>query len=313
MQNNIEQMKTMELRSNFLTVKLTNYGARLLSLEYKGTDCVYGPKDALSLAGDTCYCGSVCGRVANRIADGSFELDGKNYSLATNNGHNHLHGGNVGFSDRLWTVEHCSDTEVALSLFSPDGEEGYPGSVSVQAVYVLNGNKLTLKLRATTDTPTLLNLTNHVYWNLDGSGTIDNHRLQVCASAYTPMKANIPVGSIEPVKGSLYDLTSPAFLGERNAAGALEGGYDDNYVLPASPGLKKAAVLSNKTKRLNVFTDAPGLQVYTGDYLPRKRGGIALEAQHYPDSPHHAHFPTIELRPGDTYERVIAWSLDSIE
>ena len=293
-----------------LEVEITNYGARVLSYTYADTDCLYGPKDAEQLLADTCYCGSICGRVANRIAGGKFSLDGRDYTLATNNGPNHLHGGNVGFSDRLWNVEEAGETRLVLTLVSPDGEEGYPGTVRVRATYTVEGRSLKLELEGTTDAPTLLNLTNHAYWNLGAAGTVDSHCLKVHAQEYTPMVANIPTGQVAPVAGTLYDLNTPACLGERNAPGAVEGGYDDNYVLPAGGGVRVAAVLTNGRRTLRVLTDAPGLQVYTGDYLPLPRGGVALEAQNYPDSPHNPHFPTIVLRPGETYRRTIAWEID---
>ncbi|MBR2145445.1 MAG: galactose mutarotase [Akkermansia sp.] len=305
MNTDIYTLKTPEI-----TVKITNFGARVLSFEYQGADCLYGPKTLDDLPEDTCYCGSICGRVANRIAGGSFVLDGQEYKLAVNNGPNHLHGGTKGFSDMPWTVEEVSDTRLVLSLVSPDGQENYPGEVTVRAIYTVEGRRLTLEMQGSTNAPTLLNLTNHAYWNLNGSGTIDTHCLQVNASAYTPMVANIPTGCIVPVEGTLYDLRRPAALGERNAPDAIAGGYDDNYVLPTTPGVKLAAVLTNGRRTLRVLTDAPGLQVYTGDYLPLKRGGVALEAQNFPDSPHHPHFPTIELRPGEIYTRTIAWEID---
>lgn len=298
------------LQTSELTVRITNFGARVLSYEYQGVDCLYGPKTLEELPADTCYCGSICGRVANRIAGGSFVLDGKEYTLAVNNGPNHLHGGLKGFSDMPWEVEEATDNRLVMSLVSPDGQEGYPGTVSVRVVYAVEGRRLTLQMEGTTDAPTLLNLTNHAYWNLTGAGTIDTHCLQVNATAYTPMVANIPTGYIAPVEGSLYDLRKPAVLGERNAADAIAGGYDDNYVLPTTAGVKLAAVLTTGYRTLRVMTDAPGLQVYTGDYLPLKRGGVALEAQNYPDSPHQPHFPSIELRPGETYRRTIAWEID---
>lgn len=305
-----EAFELVTLHNNELIVRITNYGARLLSLEYGGADCLYGPKTAAELLADTCYCGAICGRVANRIAGGRFTLDGKDYSLAVNNGPNHLHGGLTGYNARVWTIESASDTCLQLSLVSPDGEEGYPGTVSIRATYRLEGRSLTLELVATTDAPTLLNLTNHAYWNLNGTGTVDTHTLQVNATEYTPMVQNIPTGEIAPVAGTLYDLTRPAVLGERNAPGAIAGGYDDNYVLPADGSVCEAAVLSNGRATLRVATNAPGLQVYTGDYLPLPRGGVALEAQNYPDSPHNPGFPTIELRPGETYRRTIRWSFD---
>lgn len=304
-----EEFDVFSLISSKLEVRVTNYGARVLSVLYKGTDLLYGPKTGAELLEDTCYCGAVCGRVANRIAGGVFELGGKEYRLATNNGPNHLHGGLCGFSDKVWEVESASDTCLCLSLVSADGEEGYPGTVSVKAIYELVDDVLQLRMEAQTDAPTLLNLTNHAYWNLNGTGTMDDHLLQVCASAYTPMVANIPTGVIMPVAGTLYDLTQPAVLGERNAPDAIAGGYDDNYVLPAALGIKTAALLTNGTITLRVETDAPGIQVYTGDYLPLKRGGVALEAQNYPDSPHHAHFPSIELLPREVYQRTIRWQI----
>ena len=293
-----------------LKVQITNFGARVLSFEYQGVDCLYGPKTAAELSADTCYCGSICGRVANRIAGGVFELDGTAYQLAVNNGPNHLHGGLAGFSDLPWTVESVSDTRLVLSLVSPDGQENYPGTVTVRATYEVEGRRLSLLMEGTTDAPTLLNLTNHAYWNLSGDGTVDAHCLQVNASAYTPMVSNIPTGVIAPVEGTLYELRRPAALGERNAPETIAGGSDDNYVLPTTPGVKLAAVLTNGRRTLRVLTDAPGLQVYTGDYLPLKRGGVALEAQNFPDSPHQPHFPTIELRPGERYARTIAWEID---
>lgn len=305
METAIYTLKTPEL-----TVRISNYGARVLSCVYQETECLYGPRTVEELPSDTCYCGSICGRVSNRIAGGSFELGGKTYELAVNNGPNHLHGGLKGFSDMPWTVEEVSDTRLVLSLFSPDGQENYPGTVTVRAVYTVEGRRLSLQMEAGTDALTLLNLTNHAYWNLTGSGTVDAHCLQVNASAYTPMVANIPTGVIAPVEGTLYDLRRPACLGERNAPGAIAGGYDDNYVLATTPGVKLAAVLTNGRRTLRVLTDAPGLQVYTGDYLPLPRGGVALEAQNFPDSPHNPHFPSIELRPGELYSRTIAWELD---
>lgn len=305
MDNQIYTLSTPEL-----TVRISNFGARVLSFEYQGIDCLYGPKTLEELPSDTCYCGSICGRVANRIANGSFELDGVTYQLAVNNGPNHLHGGQKGFSDMPWNVEEISDSRLVLSLISPDGQENYPGTVTVRVTYTVEGRRLTLLMEATTDAPTLLNLTNHAYWNLTGSGTVDAHCLQVCSSAYTPMVANIPTGNIVSVEGSLYDLRRPACLGDRNASEAIAGGYDDNYVLSSESGVRLAALLTNGRRSLRVLTDAPGLQVYTGDYLPLKRGGVALEAQNFPDSPHHSHFPSIVLRPGELYARTIAWEID---
>lgn len=298
------------LSNGELCVRISDYGARMLSFRFDGVEMLFGPDSVEGMKRDTCYCGSICGRVANRIAGASFALEGRPYRLAANNGANHLHGGLCGFSDRLWQVEEHSASRLVLSLLSPAGEEGYPGTVHVQASYELSGRTLSLHLRASTDALTLLNLTHHAYWNLRGQGTIDEHLLQVHASAYTPMVDNIPTGRVEPVRGTLYDLTRPVRLGERHTPETLPGGYDDNFVLATTPGVKEAAVLTDGAHTLRLLTDAPGLQVYTGDYLPLPRGGVALEAQNYPDSPHHPHFPTIELRPEEVYRRTIAWQME---
>ncbi len=302
-----EAIEAFDLQSDSLSVRITNYGARLLSVVHGGVDCLYGPKTAEELLADTCYCGAICGRVANRIAGGSFELEGREYPLATNNGSNCLHGGNIGYDSRLWTVETAESDLLVLSLTSPDGEEGFPGEVTIRAIYALEDNHLALTMEAESDAHTILNLTNHAYWNLCGEGTVDNHELCVKASAYTPMVANIPTGRIEPVAGTPWDLTSPASLGERHTL--IPAGYDDNYALPTAPVLEEVAVLTAGGRSLSLMTDAPGLQVYTGDYLPLPRGGVALEAQSFPDSPHHPHFPTIELYPGEAYSRSIVWTL----
>lgn len=304
----VERARYFTLTGGDLKVLITNFGARILEFHYDGVDMICGPKNRKELREDTCYCGSICGRVANRIAGASFEMRGKTYKLAANNGANHLHGGLWGFDSRSWKVEEVSSDRLSFFLYSPDGQEGYPGSVQVRAVYSITASELTLELSAVADSATPLNLTNHAYWNLDGKGsTVDSHTLQVLASAYTPMVQNIPTGRIEPVADSLYDFREAALLGERLAA--LGAGLDDNYVLPAEEGMREAAVLSNGKHTLRLSTDAPGLQVYTGDFLPQPRSGIALEAQSFPDSLHHPHFPSIILQPGEVYKRTLCWQV----
>ena len=296
----LERASFFALENGQLRVRLTNWGARLLEFGAGGANLLCGPQGIASLAEDTCYCGAICGRVANRIAGGSFSLGGKSYSLATNNGLNHLHGGDRGFDSRLWEIREQTPTRVKPALLSPAGEEGYPGTVRVQVSYELEGTQLRLAMEAQTDELTLLNLTNHAYWNLEGQGTIDAHVLHVNADRYTPMVDNIPTGEICPVAGTRFDLREGQLL---------TGEYDDNYVL-ASPGsLHEAARLICGDRVLTVSTDAPGLQVYTGDYLPRPRAGVALEAQSFPDSPHHANFPSIELQPGVLWHRTIVWEI----
>lgn len=326
------------LKNEVLTVVVTDFGARIISVIVHGRDIVHGPKSWKQVCADTCYCGAICGRVANRIAQGKFSLNGEQYSLAINNGPNHLHGGIVGFDQKLWELieldeEACS---VAFHLISPDGEEAYPGEVDVIAVYKLEGDALVLTLYAEGATkPTILNLTNHVYWNLDGVGTIDAHGLSCVATAYTPKDdTGIPDGRILPVMGTAFDLRECAVLGERNSAAYPEVavGYDHNFVLPTDAGITyeeseeddlldeelyvrdkmnipiKAVLSSSQSPiQLEVATDMPGLQIYTGEYLPVSRGGIALEAQNFPDAINHAHFPSPILHEEEYYHQTIVW------
>ena len=304
-----------ELKSDSLSVCITNFGARILSVCKDGKDLVFGPKTASQLAEDTCYCGAICGRVANRIEKGKFHLDGSSHQLAINNPPNHLHGGNTGFDQKVWEVQDASPCHLVLTLHSPDGEENYPGNLEIVATYRLDGSTLELKMEAyTSDTPTIVNLTNHVYWNLSGTDSINGHTLEVRATAYTPKDdTGIPDGRILPVAGTPFDLRKPALLGERNSSAFSEvsGGFDHNYVLPSESDSQVVAVLrcpATDTK-LIIATNAPGLQVYTGEYLPISRGGIALEAQGFPNAVNIPHFPSIVLRPGQSSVRMITWTV----
>ncbi len=300
-----------ELRNGVFRARVSDYGARLVALNYKGRDIVYGPKTPQGLLSDTCYCGAVCGRVANRIAGAEFTLDGRSYRLSANDGRNHLHGGKIGFSHRLWHVdEFCGGERLSLSLVSPAGEEGYPGQITVRLTYSIHDSRLELRMTATAMEKTLLNLTNHVYWNMRGSGTIDDHLLSVDAEEYTPMLDHIPTGERRHVAHTPYDLRRGVTL--RTLHQEMGAGLDDNYVLSDVPvgGVRTAARLSCQGVGLELSTDAPGLQVYTGDGLsPLPRGGIALEPQAWPDAPHKPQFPSIALVPGQTYGRFISWTL----
>ena len=267
------------------------------------------------------YVGCTVGRYANRIAHGRFVLDDRVVPLACNDGPHHLHGGIAGFDQRLWQG-HATADGVHLSLHSPDGDEGYPGAVDVGARFSLaDDGTLRIDYQATTSAPTVVNLTNHSYFNLAGSGDVLAHELQVFASRYTPVDATmIPTGAIAPVTGTPLDFTGrPRRIGARIAALASVpgGGYDHNFVVdraPGPPALVVAADLCDpgSGRRLRCRTTEPGIHVYSGNFLveglpvappltTRRHAGLCLETQHYPDSPNQPAFPSTVLRPGEVF------------
>ncbi|GAA4313690.1 aldose epimerase family protein [Compostibacter hankyongensis] len=308
---------------------VTNYGGRLVSLlvpDKAGNmvDVVVGYDSLQSyLGGGDSYFGALVGRYGNRIAHGQFSLDGKTYRLATNNGPNHLHGGKKGFSKQVWDVLERTDSSLTLHYRSKNGEEGYPGNLDVKVVYTLgDDNALKIGYEASTDQPTIVNLTNHSYFNLNGqgNGTITNHILQINADRYTPVDSTlIPTGQLQNVTGTPFDFRKPTVIGARMNAPDQQlkygKGYDHNFVLNGEPGaLKHAATVTGDLSGIvmEVYTREPGVQFYTGNFMGGAhtiKGGkkdghqtaFCLETQHFPDSPHQPSFPTTVLRPGDTY------------
>jgi len=319
-----------------MTVKITTYGATVTEIDVpdrngKADDVVLG-FDSLDpyLKGEP-YFGAIVGRVANRIAGGKFTLDGKEYPLAVNNGPNALHGGLKGFDKQIWKAETVTDApqpEVRFTYLSPDGEEGYPGNLNVTVVYTLtNDNALKIDYTATTDKATPVNLTNHSYFNLAGSGSVLNTVLTINADRYTPADAtNIPTGELRSVKGTPFDFTHPTPIGARiDRIPDPTGGYDHNFVLNKrgkSLSLAARAYEPTTGRALEMWTTEPGVQLYTangldgtltghGGVVYNKYGAFCLEAQHYPDSIHHPNFPSVVLRPGQTYHQTTIYKFST--
>jgi aldose 1-epimerase len=312
---------------NNLSVKITNYGAIITSIEMPdkngNTENVVCGFEKLETylsdeyLGSYPYFGAIIGRFGNRIAAGHLVIDGKNYQMAINNGPNHLHGGKTGFDRRLFDAETFQDENQAgikLTYLSPDMEENYPGNLKVTCIYSLNNlNELGIEYFAETDKTTVVNLTNHTYFNLTGGKqNILNHELELTATKMTEMVEQIPTGKIIPVTGTPFDFTTSQKLNHRFTEVPM--GYDDNFVLDNETGeLKLVGCLkeSSTGRKVEVLTTQPGIQVYTGYWNPelvingeKKFGsfsGIALETQHYPDSVNQPEFPTTTLRPGEIY------------
>jgi aldose 1-epimerase len=329
---------------NGMEVKITNYGGIITSVvvpdrngEMENVTLGFDNLDAY-VAGHP-YFGNITGRYANRIANGTFSIGDETYTLAINNDPNTLHGGDKGFDKYVWAAEEVSgegEAGIKLSRTSPDMEEGYPGNLAVEVTYTLtDNNEIRIDYHATTDKATVVNLTNHAYWNLagDGSGTADNHMLTLMASHYTPVDATlIPTGEIAEVAGTPMDFTTPHAIGERIRDDfeqlVLGRGYDHNFVLdrPSADdtSLIVAAVVEEPEsgRTLTISTTEPGIQFYSGNFLDatvvgaagkmyRQGDAFALETQHYPDSPNQPEFPDTVLEPGEEFNSTTIYAFSA--
>lgn len=320
--------------SQGLEARIMTYGGIVVTLKVPDRngnlgDVVLGFESLDGYLGGHPYFGALVGRYGNRIGAAKFDLDGQTYTLAANNGPNSLHGGVAGFDKKIWTAESADSSSLVLTYVSADGEEGYPGKLQVKVTYsVTEENELKIEYSATTDKATVVNLTNHTYFNLKDRGAtpILDHEIMLNADRTTPVDATlIPTGELPPVAGTPFDFREPHKIGERIDADDEQiqfgGGYDHCWVLNRTGGgLSLAARVSEAStgRVMEVYTTEPAIQFYTGNFLDgtltgkggtvyQKRAALCLETQHYPDSPNHPDFPTTTLKPGETYATTTAY------
>jgi aldose 1-epimerase len=315
---------------NDMMVQITNYGATITSIvvpdrDGKLADVALGYNTVEDYINgiDRPYFGSVVGRYGNRIAKGQFTLDGTTYALATNNNENHLHGGHMGFDKVVWSASQDENT-LNLTYVAKDGEEGYPGNLTLSVSYSLTeNNEIIMHYEATSDKATIVNVTNHTYFNLagEGSGSINDHQLQINASKYTPVDSGlIPKGNLADVLGTPFDFMKPKTIGEdlenENEQLKFGMGYDHNWILDRKGSEMTLAATLHEPESgrvLEVLTEEPAIQFYGGNFLDGRltgksgkpyehRSGLCLEAQHSPDSPNHPEWPSVVLRPGEKYD-----------
>jgi aldose 1-epimerase len=324
-----------------LTAEVINYGATIASLSVpdrnrKVDDVVLGYDTLEGYVNGTAYFGAIVGRYGNRVGRGQFQLDGKRHQLTVNDGENHLHGGKIGFNKVLWDAkkpDNTADSSIRMQYVSRDGEEGYPGTVTIVVTYTLTDrNELRIDYEGTTDQPTILNPTQHSYFNLSGAftNTILAHQLMIEADGITAVdKGLIPTGQIANVANTPMDFRAPVAIGshinDNDEQLAFGKGYDHNWVLKGNPGrVRKAAELYDDAsgRLMSVFTDQPGIQFYSGNFLDgsekgkkgiayQQRSGLCLEAQAFPDTPNKPQFPSIALWPGKTYRQTTIYQFST--
>jgi aldose 1-epimerase len=329
--------------SNGVEITFTNYGQRLLSLHVpdkngKFEDIVLGYGTLKEFIDNRNYYGAIIGRYGNRIGKGTFKIGNNEYDLVKNNGENHLHGGIKGFESVVWKVDDFDTSSITFSRTSPDMEEGYPGNLETKVTYELNNdNELKINYIATTDKATVVNLTNHSFFNLkgEGNGDVSDHIVMINADRYTPVDDGlIPTGKIDKVAGTPFDFTTPKTIGRDidSDFGQLKigKGYDHNYVLNESPtnqeGLKLVSTVTEPSsgRTMEVYTSEPGVQFYTGNFMNGSdigktgkpyplRGAFCFETQHFPDSPNKPEFPSTLLNPGEVYETTTIYKLGVVE
>lgn len=321
------------IENEMLKLAITNYGGRVVNWlvpdkngEYADISLGFSSVDGYIESGEPFY-GALIGRNGNRIANGEFTLNGKTYHLAKNNGPNNLHGGPTGFHNRVWDAEQIDERTLKLSYLSEDGEEGFPGNLNVQVIYqLISENELQIEYTAVTDAPTIVNLTNHTFFNLkgEGNGTINDHELIINADQFTPVDETlIPLGDHAAVSGTPFDFTTAHTIGERvndeNEQLEFGGGYDHNYVLNKGgeyPLSFAASVYEpHSGRQMEIFTTEPGIQFYGGNFMNGNdvsvegktfdyRTAFCLEPQHHPDAPNQSSFPSTVLQPGELYHTI---------
>lgn len=327
------RIETVEIARGPFRAELLNLGAALRRLDVPGRDgsianVTLGYQDMEEYRGHPRFYGAVAGRYANRIGGARFSLDGSEYRLPANNGPNNLHSGPLGFDQQFWTLAHHDAYSATYTLLSPTGFNGFPGTLSVEARYTMEADGLHIAFTATTDAPTVTNLTHHAYFNLagEGHGTILDHLLQIPASRITPVDATqIPTGQYQDVSGTPFDFRTPKRVGRDIALEDVQlkigRGYDHNFVLDTPPGKRRRVATfydPGSGRVLDVESTAPGVQLYSGNHLAggapgtggsiyEARGGLCLEPQNFPDAPNQPGFPSARLDPGQTYRHDIAF------